>query len=405
MIKKLSGAINPKEFPQIFSMVSLLCLFIILSQIIIHQPYFGLMDDWNHLRYSLAKIKSMNFFENMLKAVQDDLSWGMMRLTYPLMVYFLYSVGDSFGSVWFYLVNFLFVSLVLYYCSVVLEGIFKINRYLILSCCFLFPYTYDLFQHPSLQEKLVLFLGFFFLNTMTKGKRGSKEILVLLFTVFLGFMSKASFLIYFAPVVFLIYLLPFFRAFRSPGTKKMSLPFDSYFVLIFGALMVLMSGIVAQKGQYTAAYSVSQIGAHLISLKGMILILFIGGAFYLGRKTEKKHGALSYFPALVFFSFLIVFLPWGFRGYLFSLIAPVMGLFFAIVFLHLFKRKAALFLIIIPCCLIASLRSYGMFVRLYDIRKIVRMGGQFEAMGYTLMRMPCHEGSEALEYYFNRSGL
>ncbi|MDZ4677682.1 MAG: hypothetical protein SGI74_09255 [Oligoflexia bacterium] len=356
----------------------------VLLQIIFSQPFFGLMDDASNLSQLLPKIQKQGLLAATLDYLKLDLQWGMFRLTYPSMVYFLYGLGASFGPTVFFLLNAVFVMGILYLNAHVFSLILKIDKWLLLLFMAAFPYTFDLFQHPSLQEKMVMLWGASLLWACHK-----KNLTGIIVFAALGFFSKASFCIY-IPMGFLTLLSA-----SQFKIKKDKLLLGVY--ILASCSGVLFLAWVASKGSYTARYSPQNILHNLKSLHGIFFLAILSLSFFILIRFKKIS---QWIPWTGVLSFIVVFLPWHIGAYLQSVIAPTLAALSLQVAILVFPKKkywaSALGVLAIT---VTSYRSYGMFTRLRDIKNIVTLAPTLEQQGVKLIWVPCWEGRGAMEYY------
>jgi hypothetical protein len=380
-----------------WKLLSILCCLVLFGSILILDPYWGLMDDHQILSTILPKIEEMGFFPYLWKFSREDLGWGMFRPLYPFMILFLYFPAKIFGPVSLYLLNGIFSILVLGLLAKAFSQLTKLSPWLIFLSFFIFPYTYDLFQHPSLQEKLVHLIGAVFLLMLMRNSSFRNPWLWLV--LFLSLGSKTSFLIYLAMGIWIV-----FWNSNSPLSKRSisCLP-----LLIFTILATAFYGWVGAQGFYTSSgYSVGKI---LPTLKSMSGIFFIGLFFILlpptlyllkVRKIEPKECASLVGIA----AFIAIFLPWGFSGYLLSLLSPFLCVSLLLLFFRAPKMLAlqnlARFCLPIFALLVCALRSGEMFLRLSDLKIALTTIAKSEEI--KSVEMPCIEGKDAVRYYLKR---
>lgn len=141
----------------------------VLGGLVWQRPFFGLMDDHRFLKYA-AIFHDSGFWPNAWEYFKSDLAWGMFRPTLPFMLYGLYWTTGETPLVLFTL-NFFLSFAALLGLAGALEAVMR-HRSRILDGCsreqvvaatllgaLLFPWTHDLFLHPSLQEKVVMLAG------------------------------------------------------------------------------------------------------------------------------------------------------------------------------------------------------------------------------------------------------
>lgn len=370
----------------------------VFAQIIYWRPFFGLMDDAMNLLVQLPRLREKGVFAYAWEYAQNDITWGMFRPIYPVMMFLLYEVGDVLGPTAYYIANACFSVAVIAANAAVLSKIIRIPAAWILLFCSAFFYGYDLFQHPSLQEKLILLFGAgaLWAASDTKLKLTLRYSLLLLFTL-LGTLSKASYCIYIA-ASFLAWL-----------SYSRDLPFKrrralTVFLLGFQMGCVGFLARITSLGEYTSGhYSLAKILPNLLSRDGFMFAIPTALAFGLWlRKKTLEEAPERLLPVIGVAGFLAIFLPWGIAGYIQTVITPLFAALLAQLAFALVPAKKR-WLWALPLTVLAVgvsiYRPYGMFARLGDLGAIVRSATELKEKGVDRLYLPCHEGSTLMGMY------
>lgn len=388
-----------KDLMDRIARISVLFLFaLILCAVFFYRPFFGLMDDAVNLLFLLPKLQERGVFAYAWEYAKADLSWGMFRPTNPLMIYGLYSIGKQWGSVWMFAVNALTVLGILYANAFILARILKINLWLVLLTNLAFFYTLDLFQFPSLQEKMVLLFGAALLACSYSRtlKLPWKLLGISVFTI-LGVFVKASFCIYIA-----VGAVALLDSLRDTPRKRAS--FILAFVALLDILGVLFLAYVAKHGHYTVdRYSTGKILANLLSIDGAMFLLpcaLFLALFFRKKNLIERPGI--FVPVIGVFAFLAIFLPWGIKAYIQSVVSPLFAALLIQLAETLLARQRTLWIsaLIALALTIVSYRCHTMFTRLNEIGRIVEMAPALYKNGVQEIYMPCEEGAHSLEIFF-----
>lgn len=381
---------------------------LLFFSILYFKPHWGLMDD-SYLVYEMMKQVSevglFKFTQNFTLA--DSTSWGMFRPFYPAMAYLIYLPGLNLGPHYTFLLNLILSMLVLVYHSYILSKILRINVWPILLVLASFFYQYDLFQYPSLQEKMVMLIGTVFIQLCYTQRhfKAWLQILLLFVAVVIGASTKASFLIFYSMGVW---------AFVSRNSHEL-IQRDRWrpwvvlgFLILFGILAILFLGKISAQGSYTKQYDLSKILPNILSKEGVLfavpIIFGLVNLFYRWKK-----GAFRFEEALPLIgvcAFLALFLPWGIKAYLQSIIGPAYAALWVTIFLGIFSfvpRGVWIVPFIVLGLLISSYRSLSMFSRLGDLGSIVE---RLKSESYADLKsiwVPCLEGSDSFRRFVNEN--
>jgi len=380
--------------------LALIALFI-LTGVIIFRPFWGLMDDATHTFVLVPALERDGIVRGAWNYAVNDLEWGMFRPAYALMVYPLYKPGMLWGAGVTFFLTAIFSLFSLAYCTTVLAKMLGVSREWALVAVGAFFYAYDLFQHPSLQEKLVILSGAALLRLSWGPMVGSKFTHLLLFALafLVGFGTKASFMIYFS-----IAFWAFFSARREQLLAKRSMmPWLQLGVLVVaGVIALIFLAVVSSRGGYTnVGYSAAKILPNLISLEGIFfvtpLIVFVVWVLREPAYFWSRPERLTAFLGVL--AFLVIFLPWGIKAYVQSVIAPVYCCLCVQLAEGFFRRIPARVWQIPLAALAIATAAYripSMFIRLHDIGLAVEAMPSWERKGITEIYVPCMEGAESM---------
>lgn len=374
---------------------------LILAVIVWLRPFWGPMDDSVHVLEFVPKLLADGLISTSWEYARNDLSWGMFRPLYPAMAALVYLPGIWLGSTASYLWNACLVFAIIgLYCAL-LSRILRLPTALILLACASFFYAWDLLQHLSLQEKLVLTFGG--LQLWWAWSRPQLSALkfwsIFLLLVLMGFASKASIVIHFSAAIVA------FGAANWEKLKKLRIRIELAVLFFLLALQVFLFRQISAGGSYTKQYDFAKVIPNLISPQGLMLeiplLLCLG--MLLIRWREARDNPAILIPAAGVSAFLVLFLPWGIQAYVQSVMAP----FFAAMLIQLaewYLRPIPRFVWVLPLCLfalaVASYRGLTMFGRLSDLGTITRMGPELRNMGIQEVQMPCEEGSGAMQQFW-----
>lgn len=381
-----------------FSQSAVILVFaLIFVQIVFWQPFYGVMDDAGYLTGMLPAMRQTGLWA----AVQEwggagTASWGFFRPVHPVMVWLIYSVGEAYGPVVFYLFNAAIVVLALYLNASIFGEICGLDRWQILLCTLAFPYTIDLFMHPSLQEKPVLIFGALLLFAAFKPRSSFvRQIAALTLWGVLGISSKPQFLIYLgmAALVFVS------RERLALRRGRLTL---TYILMLCIAAAVLVAGFGMRGGYTSGGYSTDNTITNAKSIFGLFYLMIISmGIVKLVVPAWRAKAADSLLPLAGTILFTAMLLPWMlFHGYILSVSAPLVGaLALQIVPRQVRFSSGGLVVLAVFAAGMSTYRTASIFSKLGDIRYLVTHGSEYEAAGITEIAVPCMEGSGALNAY------
>jgi len=390
-----------------------LCLLIISASILYFQPWYGLMDDASLLDVCRS-IKAGGVASTFHSFLVSDLSWGMLRPLYFIMINLLYCTTLD-HPVALYLLNFLFVmALTLFLIHTLFSLYIKKEKIHFNTLALAFVFTvlfyrfHDLLLHPSLQEKIVLLFGalnlLFFSRKNLIHSNFTYYILGSILLV-LGFLSKAQFLI-FIPALYFILILNF-PIRRGWGNTLKHIWF--LFILFLGVFLLKQ---IASHGSYTQSYGFNHVFENLKKPTSICIFMFSIIGFIFNYKffygfQKKERVIYSILPISFFLSFLVVFSPWTISdGYLLSILAPFFGvqLYFIVQVIKKYNEKLYPFLavsLMLLAVFVTSYRSVRNFSRWGDLGKILfsqELKSHLNQNNFFLI-VPCEEGAQSVKKF------
>jgi len=372
------------------------CFLLVFVSIAYWRPFFGLMDDATILReLEKARDHGGGIGSFIRDFIRSDIDWGMFRPIYPLMAIALYGWSAQVPTALF-LVNAALVAAIL----VLLGWAFtKRNAPIFLLACLAFPYTHDLFQHPSLQEKLVLLavaLNLMWLTSRRASKAPtSRWIPVTAAGLILGLSTKAQFVLFLPALICIQWRLDKSR---------------TWALVVIGAMGTVALRWLGNQGGYTSRFGASSVLENLATPHVLLLLVVaaISAACTAWESRKRRVDLTLFLGPLTLLAFVFVFVQWGITGYLLSSAAPGVALCLISIFEVLERRqpKAALTFSVLLALLALGTTSYRgitMFGRLADIRKIVESSvvRDVTSAGQSF-HMTCLEGSGSVQYYIRR---
>jgi len=381
-----------------FSQSVVISLFaLIFAQIVFWQPFYGVMDDAGYLTGMLPAMRQTGLWAAMQEwGGAGAASWGFFRPVHPIMVWLIYSVGEAYGPVVFYLFNAVIVVLALYLNAIIFARICNLDCWQILLGTLAFPYTIDLFMHPSLQEKPVLIFGALLLFAAFN-PRSSFVIQIAALTLWavVGISSKPQFIIYLGMAALVFVSRVRLASVRGRWTL-------AYVIVLCGAAATLVAGFGMRGGYTSGGYSTANAIANAKSIFGLFYLFVIAlGVVKLVGPAWRAKAAASLLPLAGTITFTAMLLPWTlFHGYILSVSAPlVAALALQIVPRQVRFSSAGLIALAVLAALMSIYRTASIFSKLGDIRYLVNHSSEYMAAGISEIAVPCMEGSGAINSY------
>lgn len=353
---------------------------LLFSSIIIYNLPFGLMDDYTWF-FRTEKIISSPVLasKGLVEAIIKN---GMFQPFLPIQHVLQYSWPLFFPQSSIYFINFGLVFLSVYFFIKSLSSIKKVDLKISFLVFLIWPYSFDLFIHPSLQEKYIFL--FFPLLIYFLYKRQNKT-----FVFFLSFLLP---LIKLQGSIFILIIC--FNYLKNKHTIELWSILGFIFGISIQAYLIFFSA-----GNY---YSTS------LSFKSIILnltipqhfVFFISIVFYLlFKKLNKTIVFLDYGIALSSLALLFIFLNWSVQGYLLSIYGYFFAYLFSSIYLDIFPilRKFIDYFLIILTIFSLIFFYIPRAERWHDINYLQSNLNQIDT---ELVYYSCLEGSEALNNFF-----
>ncbi len=372
---------------------------IIFAGILLLRPHWGLMDDHDNVYSLIPNAEKTGLFRSAWEYGVNDLTWGMFRPTCLLLYWLVYKPGIVFGSTITFLWNAVLSMLAIWYTAKVFSRILGIQIEQVLLVNGAFFYQYDLFQHPSLQEKLVISVGSAFVAACWDSKSWAK----IAFWFFFGACTKASFMIYFS-MGFWAFLAA--RESELFPIRHARAWIETALLGLAGALLLAAYIYISAHGIYTSHYFGVSIWPGLLSPFGAMflapVVAFVVGAFATGKWRTLR----IYLPSIGVLAYLAIFLRWGIGGYVQSVIGTVFSCLLvqnANLYLARLPRRIWLVPVSLLALVVCGYRTYGSFVRLHDLGSAI-LAASAIAKEPAELWMPCEEGALAVKHYLEHEG-
>lgn len=376
---------------------------IVMGLIIFNSPFWGLMDDSTNIFGEVGNFESVGPVRGMIQYALGDLPLGHFRPIYPLMVYLIYKPGMVWGSTVTFLLNAIFVVGILLFAANIFSRLLALSRTKLLLIFAAFPYTYDLFQHPSLQEKLVLLSGVALLAVAGSKLRFDIKFPLYCLSVLLASLTKSSATIY---ILLSVMVWVHVMVTSSDSLKKKLIKFILILIPVITCVGLLV--YLAKHGTYTGTRSSLQMVIPNLKTKHgiMLLLLVVLGSAFLVRWSVIKNNLIQLLPLAGVSLYLVVMSQWFLGSYLLTMIVPPLCALVLQLGNIFFRRREVVFSVGLMLFALAMgiFRPYSMFTRLGDIREIVSNVGSYQLAGIEKLYMPCAEGSESMARYFERFG-
>jgi hypothetical protein len=386
-----------------------LLAFNIFFSLIYFKPYYGPMDDGRYLKLA----KSVNDLPDFVKVVYEvglvqDINDGFIRFTHIALVLplYLFETPETL-----FIFNSIFVLLTACFLikeiTIILCKEFRVDFFVLSFISFLiWPWTFDLFIYPSLQEKsvlLLLFLNLRFIRYQEQKNNPKLWDFIISFTLlFFAFGTKIHFvalipgLILYINKSFVTTKMKLYRIFYTISCSILS------FILIF----------IAMKGNYTSSHSSSRLllnftnSFYNIWILCALIILFC--SLVVINLYESKNGALVVLLFGAFICFGIMF--WGSYSYILSILGIFLSCLFTNLFTSLIKKFkfniiqsqtikwCVIFISLIISTLWINYRSYTAFTNLRSIYVFLE-SSYFKNIPNNSVFLPCNEARDHYNFY------
>jgi|TARA_Y100000389_G_scaffold190794_1_gene216043 hypothetical protein len=309
-----SSKIN-KEFATFISCFSVFTLMFIYYDI-----SWGLMDDYRWIELT------NNFIDNPLnyvEAIRYRLNEiGMFQPFLFLQFIGQYLPGIYLGTNFFYIQNILIILIIHYWSVVTFKNSLNINYFFSLSIFLIYPYTYDMFFLPSLQEKFCFLLFLYLVNKLNTFKLFTKKEYLKIFIISLSLP-----LVKLQGAIFIFFI--FFYYLKNKDTAVIY----SLAGIVTGIALQAYSLFFLNAHYYVVNNSYENLFSNLISIQNIFFIVIIL-ITCLATLVEKNSSATLDILGLLVSSLALIFLyiNWETYGYLLSFYAFFISLFIPYVF-------------------------------------------------------------------------
>lgn len=271
-----------------------------------YQIPWGLMDDYKWI------VRTQEFIEEPIKEYiefqKDWIGKGTLQPFIQLQFIFQYLPGIYLGSLFTYIQNIFIIFFTHYYLFKIFEKKLEIKYIDSLSVFMIYPYTFDMFLLPSLQEKFSVPLFTYLLYTLEKNKEFNKNK-----HIFIFFLSLSIPFIKLQGSVFIFFIIFYWFLNRTK---------DSLISILGFILAILIQGYILffiDSGYYVVDNTISQIFENLFSLQNLFFLLVILTSL-LFAIFEKNNEKKFFITGLAFSgaSLQFIYLNWETYGYLLS---------------------------------------------------------------------------------------
>lgn len=398
---------------RILSLALIVCIGIVLFHLLYLQPFFGYMDDAELIQQSI-QTRTLGFWPEFWPLMRADYRWGMIRPLYPFMVATLYGNAGDQPSVLF-LLNFVFALFAIIasayawtraFAPKLLSAPSQEQSRIVFLVTILFsmawPWTHDLFLHPSLQEKLVMTAGAANLLWFSKAHEKLKHPWYFLATtliLLLGFGSKVQFA-YFMPTLLVLML-------DHWSQNKLQWYKIAYVIALF-LIWLGATKLIAAQGIYTAHFNYDNSWIDLWSGKPLLLLtiglIWLAYVFSKFARFPLIVRLLAGAPAWSLLFYIGIMLPRGIGGYLLSPLGAILGFMLGFWMLQGrdFIKYGAVALLSLAAMSLSFYRSSVFFGKLADVRTLLysqELVDIAQKGGHITM---CLEGASNLSYYARR---
>lgn len=381
----------------------------IFISLIQFKPYYGPMDDGRYLKLAKSVHDFSDFFSIVYKiGILQDFNDGFIRFTHLTLVLPFYLFGNPETL---YILNAIFVLLIAYLLvkelTIILCDEFRVD-FFVLSTIFLliWPWTFDLFIYPSLQEKSVLFLLFinlrFIRYQLEKSNPRLWDFIFSFILVVLAFGTKIHFVAFVPGLIALIN--------QSFSSTKMKV-YKIFYIFLYLILSIILLWIAFQ-GNYTSKISSNSLISNLINSLYNVWILVALLIILCSLFTINLYKSIIGSKVVLLFGLFtcIGIMFWGSYSYILS----ILGIFLSCLFINLVTtlfRKfnfvffrplifkwSFIFISIAICFLWINYRSYTAFTNLRSIY-VFFDSSFFSNIPNNSVFLPCKEASEHYNFY------
>jgi len=276
---------------------------------------WGLMDDYKWI------VRTEEFLSNPFSSYLDFQKYMIGKGTIQPFIHLQYIIqyipGIYISPLFTHIEN-IFILIFIHFCLYkVFAQKLRINYLFSLTIFLIFPYTYDLFLLPSLQEKFSIPLFSYLIYKLEKNRNSSRNSILDIFLI-----SFSIPLIKLQGSVFILFVICYYLIHRTKSAQFSILGFA--FSISLQAYLLFFTN----SGYYVLEKTAKQIINNLQSIQNLlfILIIFIGLFFALFEKNKETK---IYIFGLGLSSLAIIFIliNWDSYGYLYSFYAFFICLF------------------------------------------------------------------------------
>lgn len=305
-----SSSKTTKELATFLGCFSILSIFFIYYDI-----SWGLMDDYRWIELTKSFIDNpINYIEAIRYRISEI---GMVQPFLFLQFIGQYLPGIYLGTNFFYIQNLLIILFIHYWSVITFKKSFNINYFFSLSIFLIYPYTYDMFFLPSLQEKFCFLLFLYLVNKLnTENVLANKKFL----KIFIISLSLP--LIKLQGAIFIFYI------FLNYLKKRDSATVYSLVGISTGITIQAYSLFFLNAHYYTVNNSYSNLLSNLTSIQNLFFILIIFITFLIALLDKNKQTTFDVL-GLILSSLALIYLyiNWETYGYLLSFYAFFIAIF------------------------------------------------------------------------------
>ncbi len=314
---------------------------------------WGLMDDYRWIILTLDFIKDP--YLHYLEFQNDRITGGMLQPLIQLQFILQYLPGIYLGPLFTHIQNIFLLFFIHLFLFSFFKDKLKIDYIHSLSIFLIYPYTFDMFLLPSLQEKFTVPIFVWLLFLLEKSKNNKKNYTVLIFV-----LSLVIPLIKLQGAIFVWFIFFYYLLYKS----KESL--ISLFGFIFSISLQAYILFFVESGYYAVNNSINKMVGNLFSVQNLFFLFVIFFALFITFfEKDKKIKYYIYGLSLSGLSLIFIFINWETYGYLMSFYAFFISLLLPYCIykiLNFLKITKFSILITILLIILSILSSYLFFV-------------------------------------------
>jgi len=271
---------------------------------IYYQIPWGLMDDYKWIVLTQEFINSP--IDKYIEFQKMLISKGTLQPFIQLQLVFQYLLGIYTNPLFTHIQNIFIIFFSHLFLFKFFENKIRIKYIHSLSIFMIYPYTFDMFLLPSLQEKFTIPMFAFLLYLLEKNKQTNSFLLIFFLSLSIPFIKLQG-------SVFILFIL-FYSLINK--NKKSIISLSGFGLAILIQAYILFFG---DKGYYIVDNSLSQMLSNLLSPQNLFFLLVALISLIFGF-IEKDRETKFYIYGLVFSGLALQFIliNWELYGYLFS---------------------------------------------------------------------------------------